>query len=158
MEKQCTVIIADFAKKKHRDAFTSLIDEYRRGATGDGVGLERHAAARLISGVKNHPAARVYFAVCEGRIVGCATCFVGFSTFQSKRLMNIHDLIVTRDFRRQGIARNILEQIESDAKIRDYCKITLEVRSDNDDALHLYSNAGFGPGKHLMYFLTKSIR
>jgi ribosomal protein S18 acetylase RimI-like enzyme len=158
MHRKCKVITANFKIKEHCDAFASLIDEYRRGTTGDGIGHNENSASRLISGIKNHPSARVYFAVFNGLIVGCATCFVGFSTFQSKKLINIHDLIITKEFRKRGFAQSLLEHIESKGQVGNYCKITLEVRSDNDDALNLYSKFGFGPGKHLMYFLTKSLR
>ncbi len=158
MKERFKIIIANFKDKGHRDAFISLIDEYRRGPTGDGKALEKGAAARLLKGIENHPSSRVYFAVFKGRVAGCATCFIGFSTFHAKQLINIHDLIVTKGFRKKGAASSLLKHIEREAKRMDLCKITLEVRSDNRPALNLYCESGFGPGNQIMYFLTKSVR
>jgi len=158
MKERFKIITADFNKKEHCDAFVALIDEYRREPMGDGKGIKNKIAVRLLKGIKKHTLSRVYFAVSEGRIAGCATCFIGFSTFHAKQLINIHDLIVTKDFRRKGAARSLIKYIEREAKKNEFCRITLEVRSDNKPALNLYCETGFGPGKQLMYFLTKSVR
>lgn len=157
MNTPCRIITARLTTKQHRAAVVALVDEYRRGPFGDGIGLDSDDAARLVRGLRSHPGARVYLALVDGAVVGCATCFTGFSTFAARALLNIHDLIVTRRFRRRGIARALVRRIAADAAARGYCKVTLEVRSDNEPALALYADEGFGPGRHLMYFLTKAI-
>lgn len=157
MNTTCRIITARFTCKQHRAAVAALIDEYRRGPFGDGIGLDSDDAARLIRGLRSHPGARVYLALRDGDAAGCAVCFTGFSTFAARPLLNIHDLIVTRRYRRMGIARALIRWIASDAAARGFCKLTLEVRSDNEPALSLYADEGFGPGRHLTYFLTKAI-
>jgi len=41
---------------------------------------------------------------------------------------------------------------------RDYCKITLEVREDNEAALALYRKMGFTECEPNMYFWTKTLK
>ena len=42
--------------------------------------------------------------------------FVGFSTFAASPLINIHDLHVEPEWRRQGVARLLLEAVEARAR------------------------------------------
>ena len=70
-------------------------------------------------------------------------CFQGISTFQAKRLINIHDLAVLPSWRRQGIGRALLRAVEAHARERDCCKLTLEVQEDNEPARVLYARFGF---------------
>jgi ribosomal protein S18 acetylase RimI-like enzyme len=78
--------------------------------------------------------------------VGIVTCFVGFSTFAARPLINIHDLYVTGDCRRTGVARSLLETVEQKARELGCCKLTLEVQENNQPALALYGRFGFVSG------------
>jgi ribosomal-protein-alanine N-acetyltransferase len=52
-------------------------------------------------------------------------------------------IAVKRKFRRQGIGRRLLEEIKSFAIGQKIRKIHLEVRSENEAAVHLYRSFGF---------------
>jgi ribosomal protein S18 acetylase RimI-like enzyme len=73
--------------------------------------------------------------------------FEGFSTFQCKPLLNIHDFVVAPNYRGQGLALKLLEKAESIAKEREYCKLTLEVLEGNGSAKSVYRKFGFEPYK-----------
>ena len=79
----------------------------------------------------------------DGQPAGFANCFVGFSTFKCKPLVNIHDLAVHPDFRGRGIGTTILHAIEAEAQTRGCCKITLEVLEGNTIAKAAYLKFGF---------------
>jgi len=151
------IIKADFKQEEHRRAFVSLIDEYALGDTGNGKPLPDEIKKKLVPGIRQHKTACVYFAVYDGSIVGLATCFTGYSTFSAAELINIHDLIITKEYRRRGMAAALLEYIADEAKAKRFCKVTLEVRGDNRGAIDLYAQQGFSPGPHTMYFLTKKL-
>jgi len=85
----------------------------------------------------------VLLAVSEGRPVGVAVCFLGFSTFQARPLLNIHDLAVLPEWRGKGIGRALLAHVEDRARRRGCCKLTLEVLDDNARARGLYESLGF---------------
>ena len=85
---------------------------------------------------------------------------MGFSTFYARPLLNIHDLAVHRDYRGQGVGRALIAAIEEKARKLNCCKLTLEVRQDNDIAWGLYRNVGFGnegTGGGQMAFMTKPL-
>jgi predicted N-acetyltransferase YhbS len=75
--------------------------------------------------------------------MGIAICFVGFSTFLARPLINIHDLAVLPTYRGQGVGRRLLEQVATKGKALGCCMLTLEVRADNYPAQRLYEAAGF---------------
>ena len=52
-------------------------------------------------------------------------------------------IAVKRKFRRQGLGRCLLEEIKKFAADRKITKIYLEVRSENEAAVHLYRSFGF---------------
>ena len=112
---------------------------------------------RLVDGLANHPASFVLFVLVDNQIIGLATCFVNFSTFKVRPSINIHDLIIDKDFRGKGFGKSLLQHIESIAKERKYCKITLEVREDNFAAKALYTELGFKDGIPMMHFWTKEL-
>jgi ribosomal protein S18 acetylase RimI-like enzyme len=78
--------------------------------------------------------------------VGLAIGFQGFSSFLARPLLNIHDLTVLPSHRGRGVATALLAAIELEARRRDCCKLTLEVREDNPRAEALYRALGFGAG------------
>ena len=71
-----------------------------------------------------------------------ALCFVGFSTFQAKPLLNIHDLAVHPEFQSRGIGSQLLEAAIAFAREHDHCAVTLEVQASNA-ARRLYARHGF---------------
>ncbi|MBO4927070.1 MAG: ribosomal protein S18-alanine N-acetyltransferase [Clostridiales bacterium] len=52
-------------------------------------------------------------------------------------------IAVKRKFRRQGLGKLLLEEIRNFCKERDIKVIHLEVRSENEAAVHLYRTFGF---------------
>jgi ribosomal protein S18 acetylase RimI-like enzyme len=96
----------------------------------------------------------VVWAINEGRgaaravdldetAVGIATCFLGFSTFAARPLINVHDLAVLPEHRGRGIGRGLLEAVEHCARERGCAKVTLEVQENNSPARRLYKRMGF---------------
>ena len=75
----------------------ALLDAYARDAMGGGAALPDDARARLGPDLHlrvERGAAVVLLARCEGEPVGVAVCFVGYSTFRARPLLNLHDLAV----------------------------------------------------------------
>ncbi len=87
---------------------------------------------------------------------GLINCFMGYSTFKAKPLVNIHDIVVMPGFRGQSIGEQLLKAVETKARNLGCCKITLEVRTDNP-AERLYRRQGFTDGDNTMIFLTKPL-
>jgi GNAT superfamily N-acetyltransferase len=75
--------------------------------------------------------------------IGLINCFFGFSTFKSRRLVNIHDVIVTETHRGNGVSAALLSAVEQIASEHDCCRLTLEVYTDNTSAQRAYQKFGF---------------
>jgi ribosomal protein S18 acetylase RimI-like enzyme len=125
------------------DAVESLIDAYARDPRGGGQPLSPEARARLVPGLRAHPAARVWLAFDGEQPVGVCVAFIGFSTFQGRPLLNLHDVAVLPSHRGRGVGRALLEAAQAHARQLGCCKLTLEVQQDNDPALRLYARFGF---------------
>ena len=141
---EVTVIVADLNDSQHQTAIVQLINAYARDPMGDGQDLPAAVRDRLIPGLQQHPTALVLLAFDAATPVGIAVCFVGFSTFAARPLINIHDLAVIPEYRGRGIGRLLLEGVEAKGHELGCCKLTLEVREDNHRAQHLYHRFGFG--------------
>jgi ribosomal protein S18 acetylase RimI-like enzyme len=159
---EVTVIEADLNDCQHQTAILQLINAYARDPMGDGRDLPAVVRDRLISGLRQHPTSLVFLAFDAEIPVGIAVCFVGFSTFAARPLINIHDLAVIPDYRGLGIGRLLLKGVEAKGRELGCCKLTLEVREDNHRAQRLYQRFGFGDtsnelraGRH--WFLQKRL-
>jgi ribosomal protein S18 acetylase RimI-like enzyme len=157
-----TVFEADLNDVRHQTAILHLLNAYARDPMGAGHDLPTAVLDRLIAGLQQHPTAVIFLAFDGTVAVGVAVCFVGFSTFAARPLMNIHDLAVIADHRGQGIGRLLLEQVEVKGRQLGCCKLTLEVREDNHRAQRLYQKCGFddapdGHGTVRHWFLQKRL-
>jgi len=134
---------ADFANPAHAAAIVEVLDSYASDRVGGGKPLAADVRERLVPALREHPTALVLLAFAGGRAVGVAVCFFGFSTFQARPLLNVHDLAVVPEHRGEGIGRALLEAAEARALSRGCCKLTLEVQDDNAPARTLYQRFGF---------------
>ena len=73
----------------------------------------------------------------QGRIVG----YVLFWLLPDE--IDIHNVAVHCEFRRHGIGRVLLEQVEEAGRRRKSSQVTLEVRKSNIPAQRLYESMGF---------------
>ncbi len=137
------IIEADLDRSEHRQHVLELINAYAEDPKGNGRPLDPQVRSNLIAGLKDHPTTLIFLAYRKRDAVGIAVCFIGFSTFAARPLINIHDLAVLPAQRGQGIGRRLLQAVEHKAQELGCCKVTLEVQENNQPARHLYENFGF---------------
>lgn len=152
-----SILLADLEKPSHQTAIIDLLDMYCRDQFGDCQPLSAEARQKLIPGLARHGGARVFLAHEDDQPLGVAICLVGFSSFRGKPLLNIHDIAVSPEARGKGIGRKLLEAVEADARALGCCKVTLEVRSDNERAMGLYRSVGFRPSQPETFFWTQKV-
>jgi len=149
--------LCDLSLPAHVRAFLALQRAYMTDPMG---GMSPHSPERekeLVTKLLEQKEAFQLFARIGQEYVGLANCFYGFSTFRVKKLINIHDLIILPDYRDQGIGRKLLQEIARIGLKNNCCKVTLEVRYDNERAKHLYKSIGFMEHDPPMYFWTKDL-
>ncbi|MCG8588313.1 MAG: GNAT family N-acetyltransferase [Proteobacteria bacterium] len=158
-ESGLEIMRVDLGRPEHAEAVRSLLDEYARDPMGNGGALADGVLDAVVPALAAEPAALIWLAYRAGEPVGVATCFRGFSTFAAKPLVNVHDLAVRASERGRGVGRALLERVEAEARSLGCCKVTLEVRGDNQRAQHLYRNLGFTglEGPSTTFFCTKPL-
>ena len=133
---------ADLADPADAAAIVDLVSAYASDPLGGDAPLGADVQARLVPGLRAHPTTLVLLAFEEGRAVGVAVCFFGFSTFAARPLLNVHDLAVLPEARGRGLGRALLAAAETRARARGCCKLTLEVLEENRRARALYASFG----------------
>jgi GNAT superfamily N-acetyltransferase len=156
-----TVIRADLQNPDHQRDILTLISAYATDPMGMGRPLPADVRDSLIQNLQAHPTTRIFLAYADGVACGLATCFVGFSTFTARPLINIHDLAVLPQFRNRGIGPQLLRAVEDEARSMGCVRLTLEVLRVNHRARRVYQTFGFGPSTEgdaaEMLFLTKPL-
>ena len=141
---------ADYGNPRDAAALIALLDSYARDPAGGGVPLRDNVKQGLVDALRQRPQAFSVLAwagqpqAAEGRVpVGLVNCFEGFSTFACQPLVNVHDVVVLPAWRGQRIAQRMLSLVETIARERGACKLTMEVLSGNESALRAYAREGF---------------
>ena len=162
MPNEIKIIDADLSRADHQGAIVTMLDAYMRDPMEGGTPMPESTRRDVIPGLRAHPACYIFLAYRDETPIGLSICFLGFSTFKARPLINIHDIFVDASMRGKGIGRMLLERIETKARELNCCRLTLEVREDNQPARHLYRKVGFdralvGPNKIPMEFWRKPL-
>lgn len=157
-----TIVDADLSRADHARALVTMLDAYMRDPMEGGEPPSEQVKRDLIPGLRAHPACYVFLAYRDNGPVGFSICFLGFSTFNARPLINIHDIFVDSSVRGTGIGAMLLARIEAKARELNCCRLTLEVRQDNVVARGLYRRVGFdhavvGPQRVPMEFWRKPL-
>jgi GNAT superfamily N-acetyltransferase len=134
---------ADLDTEEHQQAVRALTADYALDPMGNGAPLADVVLDRLIAGLRDLGTAVIMLAYVDGQAAAIATCFLGFSTFQGRRLLNIHDFAVRPAYRGRGVGRVLMEAVKQKASDLGCCKLTLEVQAHNESARRLYERSGF---------------
>ncbi|MCW8907409.1 MAG: GNAT family N-acetyltransferase [Sedimenticola sp.] len=138
-----TIQPVDLERAEHATALVALLDAYARDPMGGGKGLPETTRNGLVAALRQRRDLVAVLAFDRERPVGLVNCFEGFSTFRCQPLLNIHDVVVVPEYRRQGVARKMLLEVERIARERGCCKLTLEVLEGNKPAREAYRDLGF---------------
>jgi len=137
------IVEADLGVPDQADAFRHLLNEYAEDPMGGAKPLDSSVLARLPSTLARRHDSYTLIAYCDARPAGLLNAFEGFSTFACAPLLNIHDVVVSRDYRGIGLADRLLEAAEAIARRNGCCKLTLEVLENNRRAQAVYRRCGY---------------
>ena len=137
------IIFANYNDKNHAKAIGNILNEYAKDEMGGNKELSldiRENIAKKLSTISNSFTVLAYV---DNKPAGLITSFENFSTFKCKPLINIHDIMVLKEFRGLGLSQKMLALVEKEAITRDCCRITLEVLDKNEIAKKSYTKFGF---------------
>ena len=135
----------DFDDTDAVSQYLDMLDAYALDPMGTSRRLNDGVRSRLAADLRRMPGAHCLLVRQSDTPIGFATCFVGYSTFRARPLLNIHDIAVLPEWRGQSVGRRLLAEIAELGRQLDCCRITLEVRADNQRARGLYESTGFAP-------------
>ncbi|HEY7866183.1 MAG TPA: GNAT family N-acetyltransferase [Psychromonas sp.] len=156
------IVQADLSLPQHAQAYLHLMSHYALDPMGGGQDLSNFAKQNLIPTLLKRNDIVIVLIFSDNKPAALLTAIEGFSTFACKPILNVHDLVVHQDFRGQGLTALLFKKIEALAKLRDCCKITLEVLEGNTIAKKAYSKLGYAdyildPKFGSAMFWTKSL-
>ena len=107
-------------------------------------------------GFGSNPKFHAILAHDAGKTLGVAIYFFTYSSWAGRKVLNLHDIIVSNSSRRSGVGRHLLNYLANEAKKNDCARIDLEVRSYNE-ARNFYEKLGFiQDHSNLIYELNKA--
>ncbi|GAA6135008.1 GNAT family N-acetyltransferase [Oceaniserpentilla sp. 4NH20-0058] len=137
------VELLDYHNPKHASELVDLMNQYALDPMGGAQPLSDFVTQNLASALSKREDAFSLIAYIDNKAVGLVNCMEGFSTFSCKPLVNIHDLVVDKHYRGQGVGQRLLAKVEELAREKGCCKLTLEVLSGNHVAKAVYEKHGF---------------
>lgn len=137
------IVRVDYHDPRQMAELLMLLDRYAQDPMGGAEPLSAECRQQLPNALQQCPTATSLIAYHNEQPAGLLNAFQSVSTFAARPLINVHDLAVLPEYRGQGIATALLQQIENIARERDCCKLTLEVLSGNRTAQQTYLRCGF---------------
>ncbi len=123
-------------KDKHSTQFHQLFAEYA-------FDLSSEIRAASLTQLFELPYFHGFICFVDNQPAACAVCYESFSTYRAMKMLNIHDFMVSGQYRGQGLGKVLLQSIEQYCIENGYLKITLEVSEANSVAQKLYHSCGF---------------
>lgn len=142
-ELTLTIRLADWNNPEDCNTVVNLLNAYAEDPMGGASPLSEYAKSNLPSAMAATPGAFSAIGFISEKPVALANCFTTLSTFACKPIVNIHDLAVLPDARGRRAGQQMLAFVESEAKAKGACKITLEVLTGNERARRSYEHFGF---------------
>ncbi|EWH11770.1 histone acetyltransferase HPA2 protein [Catenovulum agarivorans DS-2] len=140
-----SVIPTDITNADHQQALLAALNNYALDPMGGAAPLSDYVQQNLVNKLKQRSDYYGWLAFDGDKVIGLLNAFEGFSTFYAKPLLNIHDIAIDKDYRGQGLSKQLLNAAEQHCRTHDYCKLTLEVLRENSIAKDLYEGFGFAP-------------
>ncbi len=150
--KSYTYHTINLTNQDHQKGLFELMNAYMLDKMGLEKPLNQSLFENLLEGLKNQNNYLGVLVKENDQWIGLANCFVNFSTFKAKQLINIHDFVILPTHRGYGAGKFLMQAIKQLAQQNDYCKITLEVRDDNTIAQKLYLSELFKECQPNMHF------
>lgn len=138
-----TIIEPDRLTEAQAHDLLTLLNEYAVELGGQEKALSDYTRSHLIHEIEARETVHTVMAYVDGTAAGLVISIESFSTFASRPLLNIHDVVVTPSFRGRGISKMMLAKVEEKARALGCCKMTLEVLEHNRIAKNLYRSFGF---------------
>lgn len=154
---ELSIIQVNLKNPDHCGQVIKLLNDYMLDPMGNNAPMDEDLAPKIIAGLKTYPGYLGFFVLANEQYAGLANCNHNFSTFKAKPLLNIHDFIISPEFRTIGAGHFLMRGIINYAFRNGFCRVNLEVREDNHAAKSLYQKMGFSECEPKMLFWERKL-
>lgn len=126
----------DRTSKKDIRMLSELFREYA-------IEIKRNLSANVAIELSELPYFKGFMAFNGEQPLAFCVCFESYSSYRSRFVWNIHDVMVAKSARGAGVGKKLLEFVLSQAKEANVVKLTLEVEDGNSVAKKLYKDLDF---------------
>jgi ribosomal protein S18 acetylase RimI-like enzyme len=137
------IVESNYTADEHEKIIVQLLNDYATDIMGGGAELSEKVKTNLVKELEKRENIHTVLAFEDEKPAGLVISIEGFSTFVCQPLLNIHDVVVSPEFRGKGISKMMFKKVEEIAIRLGCCKMTLEVLEGNDVARNLYKSLGF---------------
>jgi ribosomal protein S18 acetylase RimI-like enzyme len=135
------VIIIKQATLEDLEILSSLFDAYRQFYKQP---ADLTLARNFLKDRIQYQESEIFLAVDEnGNGAGFVQLYPSFSSVSAKKIWILNDLYVGPQYRKQGIARKLINRAKELAAATQAAFLVLETEKNNTDAQRLYQNTGF---------------
>ena len=137
------IMESNYTADGHEKFIVDLLNDYATDIMGGGTKLSENVKTNLVRELEKRDNIHTVLAFVDGKVAGLVISIEGFSTFLCRPLLNIHDVVVSSEYRGRGISKMMFRKVEEIAFRLGCCKLTLEVLEENEVARSLYKSLGF---------------
>ena len=141
------------------DGFESLVELFEQYRAHYGQATDRDKSRRWLTAATTSGPMHAYVARVDGTVAGICLIATCPASLALGEFSMVRDLFVDPGWRRRGVARALLDAVQTAARERGALRLTLQTEEDNAGALRLYERFGFGPVtglRHLTLALSPS--
>lgn len=125
------------AEEKDSQSIALLAEEFLPGEA------DYKKRLTILKKVLKNPDYKLFIAETEGEIVGFIDQWIIHDFTHGAKHSYIHNLYVSSDFRRRGIASKLLQELTKNGRNEGVTEIHVTTRVDNELAISLYKKHGF---------------
>lgn len=111
--------------------------------TAEFTGIETSPAQMARRLVQSQGVEHPIVAIVEDQVVGFASLRLHYYLGEDVPYAEVSELFVTESFRRQGVARGLMTELEAKAREAGASSVAVLTGTDNESALSLYQAMGF---------------
>ena len=101
--------------------------------------IDRAKQERALRMIIERPSAVAWVAEAQAQVVGMVTAQTVVSTAEGGESAWVEDVIVRQDWRRRGVGRKLIEQVEAWCRGRGITRMQLLADSTNEEAMAFYA-------------------
>ena len=137
------------ASEDQQDDLVRLFDEYRvfYGQESNVSSVRDFIAERI-----EKQDSVILVAMDKGTAVGFTQLYPSFSSVGMRHIWILNDLYVAQEFRRRGVARELMDKAHRFAKEDGAAQVILATQKNNDTAQSLYEKMGYTKDDEFVHF------